>query len=123
MTWIASLVLVIGITQYPANFHPNIDALEPEIGQVLVHGDQRPHLVALFVPAQRFVNAYAKVDGKRHELVEDRDFQEVIGAAMKRINNRLSPIERIRRFKIMHEPVRPRLDVVSGSQSMWSHHP
>jgi long-chain acyl-CoA synthetase len=84
-----------------------IAALEPEIGQVLVYGDQRPHLVALIVPDQDFVKAYAKVEGKSHhlaELAEDKDFQEVFGAAMKRINNRLSPIERIRRFKIMHEP-------------------
>ncbi|MDH3660635.1 MAG: AMP-binding protein, partial [Alphaproteobacteria bacterium] len=84
-----------------------IAALEPEIEQVLVYGDQRPHLVALIVPDQDFVRAYAKVEGKSHhlaELAEDKDFQEVMGSAMKRINNRLSPIERIRRFKIMHEP-------------------
>ncbi len=84
-----------------------IASLEPEIGQVLVYGDKRPHLVALIVPDQEFLTAYAKVEGKRHdmaELAEDKDFQDVISAAMKRINNRLSPIERIRRFKIMHEP-------------------
>ncbi|MEM7042651.1 MAG: AMP-dependent synthetase/ligase [Pseudomonadota bacterium] len=84
-----------------------IAALEPEIGQVLVYGDKRPHLVALIVPDQEFVTAYAKVEGKSHdiaELAEDSDFQEVIGSAMKRVNNRLSPIERIRRFKIMSEP-------------------
>ncbi|MEZ5931330.1 MAG: long-chain fatty acid--CoA ligase [Alphaproteobacteria bacterium] len=84
-----------------------IAALEPEIGQVLVYGDQRPHLVALIVPDQDFVKAYAKVEGKHHDLAflaEDNDFQEVIGAAMKRVNKRLSPIERIRRFKIMHQP-------------------
>ena len=84
-----------------------IAALEPEIGQVLVYGDKRPHLVALIVPDQEFVTAYARVEGKKHdmaELAEDSDFQEVIGAAVKRINNRLSPIERIRRFKILHQP-------------------
>ena len=84
-----------------------IVALEPEIGQVLVYGDKRPHLVALVVPDQEFVKGYAKAEGKRHDmaaLAEDSDFQEVIGSAMKRINKRLSPIERIRRFKIMAEP-------------------
>ena len=83
-----------------------IATLEPEIGQALVYGDQRPHLVALIVPDQEFVKAYVKVEGKRdnlEELAEDKDFQEVIGSAMKRVNKRLSPIERIRRFKIMHE--------------------
>ncbi len=83
-----------------------IAALEPEIEQVLVYGDKRPHLVALIVPDQEFVTAYAKVEGKSStlaDIVEDSDFQAVIGSAMKRINNRLSPIERIRRFKIMPE--------------------
>ena len=83
-----------------------IATLEPEIGQALVYGDKRPHLVALIVPDQEFVKAYVKVEGKRDDLAEladDKDFQEVIGSALKRINNRLSPIERIRRFKIMPE--------------------
>ena len=84
-----------------------IASLEPEIGQVLVYGDKRPNLVALIVPDQEFVSAYAKVEGKKNDLAalaEDSDFQEVIGAAMKRVNKRLSAIERIRRFKIMPEP-------------------
>ena len=83
-----------------------IAALEPEIEQVLVYGDKRPHLVALIVPDKDFVTAYAKVEGRSSDLaqlIEDSDFQAVIGSAMKRINNRLSPIERIRRFKIMPE--------------------
>ena len=83
-----------------------IAALEPEIEQVLVYGDKRPHLVALIVPDKEFVSAYAKIEGKSNdltELVQDGEFREVIGAAMKRINKRLSPIERIRRFKIMPE--------------------
>lgn len=84
-----------------------IATLEPEIEQALVYGDQRPHLVALIVPDKEFVTAYAKVEGKKNDLahlIEDSDFQEVMGSAMKRINNRLSQIERIRRFKIMPEP-------------------
>ncbi|MGI9419947.1 MAG: AMP-dependent synthetase/ligase [Geminicoccaceae bacterium] len=84
-----------------------IASLEPEIGQVLVYGDKRPNLVALIVPDQEFLSAYAKVEGKKNDLAalaEDSDFQEVIGAAMKRVNKRLSAIERIRRFKIMPEP-------------------
>jgi long-chain acyl-CoA synthetase len=63
--------------------------------------------VALVVPDQEFAKTYAKAEGKRHhleELAKDDDFQEVIGAVMKRANQRLSPIERIRRFKIMPEP-------------------
>ncbi|MEM8949631.1 MAG: AMP-dependent synthetase/ligase [Pseudomonadota bacterium] len=84
-----------------------IATLEPEIEQVLVYGDKRPHLVALIVPDKDFITAYAKAEGKNSNLAtlaDDKDFQDVISAAIKRVNNRLSPIERIRRFKIMAEP-------------------
>jgi long-chain acyl-CoA synthetase len=83
-----------------------IVALEPEIAQVLVYGDKRPNLVALIVPDQDFATSFAKAEGKKSDLAEladDKDFQAVIGSAMKRVNERLSPIERIRRFKIMPE--------------------
>ena len=83
-----------------------IVALEPEIGQVLVYGDRRPHLVALIVPDQDFVTSFARSEGKNgglDSLVDDDAFQEVIGAALKRANERLSPIERIRRFRILPE--------------------
>ncbi len=83
-----------------------IVALEPEIAQVLVYGDKRPNLVALIVPDQEFATSFAKAEGKKSnlaELADDKDFQAVIGSAMKRVNQRLSPIERIRRFKILPE--------------------
>ena len=38
--------------------------LEPEIGQVLVYGDRRPHLVALIVPHQDFVRQFARAHHK-----------------------------------------------------------
>ena len=82
-------------------------SLEPEIGQVLVYGDKRPHLVALVVPDQEFLNTYAKEEGKDAELeslADDNGIQEAIDGAMKRANQRLSPIERVRRFKILPEP-------------------
>ena len=34
--------------------------LEPEIGQALIYGDRRPHLVALIVPHQEFVRSFAR---------------------------------------------------------------
>lgn len=83
-----------------------IIALEPEIAQVLVYGDKRPNLVALIVPDQEFATSYARAEGKKSslaELTDDKDFQAVISSAMKRVNQRLSPIERVRRFKILPE--------------------
>ena len=82
-------------------------ALEPEIGQVLVYGDRRPHLVALIAPDQDFMTAYAKAEGKSGDLPDlanDNGFQDVIGSAVKRANAKLSPIERIRQFKVLSAP-------------------
>jgi len=82
-------------------------ALEPEIGQVLVYGDQRPHLVALVVPDDEFVTSFARGEGKTKQLsdlADDQGFREAIDGALRRANQRLSPIERIRRFKILPEP-------------------
>jgi long-chain acyl-CoA synthetase len=81
--------------------------LEPEIGQVLVYGDRRPHLVALVVPDKDFARNFSRAEGKPAELeilVEDDAFQEVIGAAIKRANQRLSVLEKIRRFRILPTP-------------------
>ena len=81
-------------------------ALEPEIGQVIVYGDRRPHLVALIVPDQDFVKAYArthKVAPDLGALAEDPGFQRALGEPVRRANQQLSVIERIRRFRVMPE--------------------
>ncbi len=59
-------------------------SLEPEIAQAMVYGDRKPYLVALIV-------ANADADGG-------------IGDAVKRVNDKLSPLERIRHFAIADEP-------------------
>lgn len=82
-------------------------ALEPEIGQVLVYGDRRPHLVALVVPDQDFMTSFAKENGKNGglaDLAADDGFRDAIDGALRRANQRLSPIERVRRFTILPEP-------------------
>ena len=59
------------------------------------------------MPDQEFLNTYAKEEGKDAELeslADDNGIQEAIDGAMKRANQRLSPIERVRRFKILPEP-------------------
>ncbi|MEK0085448.1 AMP-dependent synthetase/ligase [Benzoatithermus flavus] len=81
--------------------------LEPEIGQALVYGDRRPHLVALIVPDQDFVRSFAKqhkVAPDLAVLAEDPVFKAAIGEAVTRANRRLSAIERIRKFHIMPDP-------------------
>ena len=81
--------------------------LEPEIGQVLVYGDRRPNLVALIVPHQDFVRQFARAHHKPADLsalVEDPAFKAAINDAVRRANQRLSAIERVRRHYVMAEP-------------------
>lgn len=81
--------------------------LEPEIAQAMVHGDKRPHLVAMIVPDPDFVKDWRKengVAGKEFEdLVENEAFRKSISAAIDRANGSLSVIEKVRRFIIAPE--------------------
>jgi long-chain acyl-CoA synthetase len=82
-------------------------ALQPEIAQVIVYGDARPHLVALIVPDVEFAKAYArqhKVKPDLVELVQHKDFERAIGEAVARANEGLSVIERVRHFRLLPEP-------------------
>lgn len=83
------IVLSGGDNVSPARIE-GIICLEPEIAQALVHGDNHPHLVALLVPDDA--------------IAEVADPQRALAAAVDRINAKLSPIERIRRFAIADEP-------------------
>jgi long-chain acyl-CoA synthetase len=80
--------------------------LEPEIGQAVVFGDRRPHLVALITPHPEFVKRYAREHHRRADLSElaaVQGFRIAIGEAVARANKRLSAIERVRRFHVMPE--------------------
>ena len=81
--------------------------MQPEIAQAMVHGDRKPHLVALVVPESEFARDWARQAGKPAEietLVEDADFRAVLGEAVERANADLAPIERVRRFMVRAEP-------------------
>ena len=80
--------------------------LQPELGQVLIYGDRRPHLVALIVPHQEFLRMFARTHKREVDLAvlaQDPDFRAAIGEAVARANRSLSPIERVRRFHVMPE--------------------
>ena len=81
--------------------------LQPEIGQAMVIGDKRPHLVGLIVPDQEFATAWAREHKKPPhlaELVDDDAFREAVGDAIERVNDDLSVIERVRRFVLVEDP-------------------
>lgn len=82
-------------------------ALEPEIAQVMVHGDKRPHLVALIVPDEEFAKSWALANGRAFNLealAMDADFHKAVLKAVDRVNKGLSNIERVRRFLLVAEP-------------------
>jgi long-chain acyl-CoA synthetase len=78
--------------------------LQPEIAQAMVYGDKRPHVVALIVPDQEFLENWARENEREDidvaSLVYDTEFRAEMGAAIDRINADLSVIEKIRRFII-----------------------
>ncbi len=81
--------------------------LEPEFAQAMVHGDKRPHLVAVVVPDEIFIAEWAAANGKPADLAAlagDDAFRAAIDAALERVNARLSRIERVRRVVVAEEP-------------------
>jgi long-chain acyl-CoA synthetase len=80
--------------------------LEPEIIQAMVHGDQRPHLVALVVPDPDWLTTWARERGRTLDatLPADAALRADLGRAVDRVNSRLSAIEKIRRFAVIVDP-------------------
>ena len=79
--------------------------LEPEIGQAMVHGDRRPHLVAVIVPDQDFLKAWIGAHGSSPaQAADDPAFRKAIGLAVDRVNRSVSLLEKVRRFMIVPEP-------------------
>lgn len=81
--------------------------VEPEIGQAMVYGDKRPHLVALIVPDKDFAAGWTKMHGKTSKLdalIRDANFTKAIDEAVGRVNAKLTAPERIRRFILAADP-------------------
>ncbi len=80
--------------------------LQPEIGQAMVVGDKRPHLVAALVPDPDFMRDWSKTKGKPNDLAslsQDKEFIGALSDAVDRVNKDLSNMERIRRFLVARE--------------------
>ncbi|MGC4249932.1 MAG: AMP-dependent synthetase/ligase [Sphingobium sp.] len=79
--------------------------LQPEIGQAMVSGDRRPHLVGLIVPDAEWTREWAAAQGRSIEGIEsDPAYMAALRAAVDRVNEDLSVIERVRRFILADEP-------------------
>ena len=84
-------------------------SLEPEIAQVMVHGDKRPHLVALIVPDVDWVKEWRKANDRDPgasgwaDLQDDDAFLKALRAAIDRANGQLNILEKVRRFALADE--------------------
>ncbi len=81
--------------------------LAPEIAQAMVHGDRRPHLVALLVPDEGWMRDWASANnliGELEVLAGSDDFHKALAEVVGRVNEGLSNIEKVRRFIIADQP-------------------
>ena len=81
--------------------------LEPQIGQAMVVGDRRPHLVGLIVPDPEWVREWAAehaVEPNIEALKINPAFHAALSAAVDQVNRDLSVIEKVRRFIVADGP-------------------
>jgi len=98
--------------------------LQPEIGQVMVHGDRRPNIVALIVPDPEWMAEWARAHDKPADLAQLRDdpaFHAAVRAAVDRVNADLSVIEKVRRFAFADAPFTIENEMLTPKQSIRRH--
>ena len=79
--------------------------LQPEIGQAMVYGDRRPHLVGLLVPDAEWTREWAAATGRKtDQLAGDGQYLAALRAAVDRVNEDLSVTERVRRIILADDP-------------------
>ncbi|HEX6377104.1 MAG TPA: long-chain fatty acid--CoA ligase [Allosphingosinicella sp.] len=81
--------------------------LQPEILQAMVVGDRRPYLVGVLVPDPEWEAEWAHAAGKPRDpaaLRDDADYHRALAAAVDRVNQDLSVIEKVRRFILADAP-------------------
>ncbi|MEC3912635.1 AMP-dependent synthetase/ligase [Sphingobium sp. CR2-8] len=78
--------------------------LQSEIGQAMVHGDRRPYLVGLIVPDAEWTRDWATAQGVAVEgIAAHPAYMAALRAAVDRVNDDLSVLERLRRFILADE--------------------
>ncbi len=80
--------------------------LQPEIAQAMVAGDKRPYIVGLIVPDAEWALEWARDNDEKFDLAELQElpaFRSAIRAAIDRVNQDLSVIEKVRQFAFADE--------------------
>jgi long-chain acyl-CoA synthetase len=98
--------------------------LEPEIHQAMVFGDKQPHLVALLIPEDDFLVDFAKrhaVPARLEALHDHAELRRELSAAVERVNKRLAPLERVRRFVVAREPFTVENEMLTPTMKIRRH--
>ncbi len=86
--------------------------LQPEIGQAMVYGDRRPHIVALLVPDAELQQ---QMNG------DEAAIRAALQKAVDRVNADLSVIEKVRRFALADEPFAVENEQLTPSMKIRRH--
>ena len=80
--------------------------LQTEIAQAMVFGDKKPHIVGLVVPDPEWAHEWAKANDEKFDLDALQGlpaFRSAVRAAVDRVNQDLSVIEKVRQFAFADE--------------------
>ncbi len=80
--------------------------LQPEIAQAMVTGDRRPYVVALIVPDLEWALSWAQAQGEKFDVMALQElpaFRAAIRAAIDRVNDEVSVVEKVRQFAFADE--------------------
>ena len=81
--------------------------LQPEIAQAMVSGDKRPYVVGLIVPDAEWALEWCQAQDEKFDCKRVQElpaFRSAIRAAIDRVNQDLSVIEKVRGFTFADEP-------------------
>ena len=98
--------------------------LQTEIAQAMVVGDKRPYIVALVVPDAEWALEWARANDEKFDFDELQDlpaFRSALRAAIDRVNQDLSVIEKVRQFAFADEPFTIDNEELTPKQSIRRH--
>ncbi len=98
--------------------------LQPEIVQAMVHGDKRPHMVALAVPDPEWAIDWARANDEKYDMRALCDlpaFKSAVMAAVDRVNKDLSVTERVRKIALTPDPFTVDNEMLTPSMKIRRH--
>ncbi len=85
---------------YPSRIE-NLLKMEPIFNQMILVGDKRPYISALFTINQQAAESLAGKGRPVHELVTSDEVKSEVKRAVGKVNKLLAPFEQVRKFRIL----------------------